>query len=484
MDGSLINRDGIARALAELGLKRDDIVIVHSSLSSIGRVDGGADAVVDAFLEVIGPGGTLLVPAFGALGIITEVVRNRPGAVQSCHPKASVAGIGRDAEAICKDHWKESTAHGEGTPYLRIAEMGGYVCLLGVDQDRNTTLHSPESLLCLPYLNPTKEITFATDEGEVTKSWDYFPGPHRDFIGIDKVLRESGKMQAGLVGRAVARLIKSRDLIDICVEAGRADPAVVLCDNPNCADCVKQRAALSRNRFEQEAFTMVTSAALAGRYVPEMIENMQQAGIVHVELDYLQGKPMQVTSSGKLAAAVSELQENDCVVVSLRLSAVPESLDAALGIAAEADIKRIVLPISMAAAEHIRTATAKGVYVSFCNVSMSSAKASAILLALKTEGLNPRFTFNAANFAAAGEKPFLSSYKQKVRRFIDQLDVEDATFAGLPTRLAGGNAEIKEMMSILRCGSFDGYFVLGAGNRAIGSLPEVATRALALLENM
>ena len=59
-----LTRDDTAAALRELGLRSGDIVFLHSSLRSMGTVDGGSDAVVDAFLEVLGSKGTLAVPVF------------------------------------------------------------------------------------------------------------------------------------------------------------------------------------------------------------------------------------------------------------------------------------------------------------------------------------------------------------------------------------------------------------------------------------
>ena len=115
---------------------------------------------------------------------------------------------------------------------------------------------------------------------------------------------------------------------------------------------------------------------------------------------------------------------------------------------------------------------------------MSGQESSAILLDLVKRNLPARFTFHAANFARAGEKPFLESYKRKLRRFVDQLDIEDAAFDGLPRVLAGGNAEIKEMISILRCASFPGYFVLGSGNRSLRNLAETAADFERLIDSM
>src|SRR5512140_222691 len=97
-----VTQADIESGLRQLGLGRGDVVIVHSSLASMGRVEGGVDALLHAFLEVLGPEGTLVVPVFGDLGVLTKAVANHPAAVKSIHPLADVAAIGRNAEAICR----------------------------------------------------------------------------------------------------------------------------------------------------------------------------------------------------------------------------------------------------------------------------------------------------------------------------------------------------------------------------------------------
>src|SRR5438876_5237741 len=73
-----IARDEIARDLRALGLRAGDSVLVHSALSRIGFVQGGAPAVVDAFLDVLGPEGTLAVPAFPFTGSMLAYVKSDP----------------------------------------------------------------------------------------------------------------------------------------------------------------------------------------------------------------------------------------------------------------------------------------------------------------------------------------------------------------------------------------------------------------------
>ena len=475
-----LTQNDIAAGLRDLGLKDGDVVLLHSSLASIGRVGGGADAVIDAFLAVIGASGTLVVPTFGALGIITEVLKARPDAVQSILPKACVAALGAQAKVLCRDHWQAELAHGQDTPYTRIAEVGGYVCLLGVDQDRNTTLHTVEELARLPYLKTTAPITFDTPAGEVTKSWPFFPGPHRDFIGLDPLLLRDGEMRIGRIGDAMVRLMPAQTILDVGAQAAKDDPAFALCDNPNCADCEGQRAALRRDRFARESFQLAAAASLAGRYAEEIAENCQRAGITAVELDCLNGKPATTLGAAKVERAVALLREEGIEVAALRLPCVPKELGSAIELAGRIGVNRIVMPLSPNASQHVAACQAAGITVSFGNSILDCEAATEIVLELEGAGL----AFSPAAFARAGEKPFLQSYRRKLRHSIDQLDIEDATFDGIPQPLAQGNGEIKELVSILRCRSFSGWFVLSATNRAIGSLQDAVGQLERVLDQI
>ena len=480
----MLTRNDIADGLRALGLTGGDAVLVHSSLSSLGVVEGGAEAVVAAFLDVIGKSGTLLVPTFGDLGAVVEAVKGRRDAVHSIHPKASVAAVGSGAEEICRDHWKAPTAHGEGTPYLRLAQMGGYVCLLGVDQDRNTTLHAVEALLELPYLQTTPELTFATPEGEVSRSWPHFPGPHRDFIGLDRMLRERGLVRLQRIGDAVVRLMKSQGVIDHLLAVGRADPAFALCDNPNCADCTAQRADIRRHRFGQECFRVVAAASLAGASAEEIGRNCAAAGVDAVELDGLGGTGLEGLAKVAVKEAVAKLRAAGCAVSALRAGEPPKDVRPLLDTAREVGVGRLVLPLTGAAGQTAAVVAAAGGEVAFYNAGMESAQVFELMEGLRSDGRDARLAFSPVEFVAMGEKPFLTSLQNRLKRFTDQLELEDATFAGVPTRLGQGNGEVGELLSILRCSSFSGTVLLGAGNGAVRDLRQSAADLEQLLLNL
>ena len=53
----------IAAQVSALGVRPGGVLLVHSSLSSMGHVEGGAETAIQALLQALGPMGTLLMPA-------------------------------------------------------------------------------------------------------------------------------------------------------------------------------------------------------------------------------------------------------------------------------------------------------------------------------------------------------------------------------------------------------------------------------------
>ncbi|MBQ6352853.1 MAG: AAC(3) family N-acetyltransferase, partial [Lentisphaeria bacterium] len=392
----------IEQGLRELGLSQGDSVLLHSSLVSVGELDGGVDALINAFLAVIGDDGTLLAPCFAALGIVPETLKKRPGAIVSPCPVGTVVALGRDAEFFCCDHWVPDSPHAENTPYGRLAERGGFICLFGVDQDRNTFLHGIEARLKLPYLGEVSE-KFTTPDGVVReKTWHYYPGPHRDFIGLDRQFAAAGVMRRRRIGNAEVRLMSAAEVLRTGLEIGAAHPDFVLCDNPACADCTGQRAALFSARLEGEAFKLSISSQLAGRYVDEIVETLGKLGIHYVELDNIQGRPAAKFGPDNLADVCSRLRRGGLAVSALRLPALPDAPEELWETTRKCSIDRLIVPLrsDAATADFIAAARSRHIDCLVANRGLTSTRAAADYLALGFSA--PAFCFAPAEFAAVG----------------------------------------------------------------------------------
>lgn len=256
---AMVQKQDIVSALHGAGIAHLRRLLMHSSLHSIGQVEGGGATVVDALLEVLGPNGTLMVPTFNytlgerdpfdpkrvpsQCGIATETVRQRSEAIRSLHPNYSVAAIGKDAESLTREHWK-AEAVGVGSPIDRIARGGGYVLLLGVKHDSNSTMHVGEAYAQATYrgvrFDPSwpRTAKVRTPSGDLVElSLEDEPGCSTGYGVIETPLRERGLIRDFKIGQAKCQLIKGLDVIETTVAILRDRMSALLCTNPDCYFC-------------------------------------------------------------------------------------------------------------------------------------------------------------------------------------------------------------------------------------------------------
>ena len=226
-----VTRADIISCLEAMGLEAGDSVMVHSSLSSMGHVEGGARTVVEAFVQLLGPGGTLMVPTFthsgcqyfdplvspSLNGAVTEAARNFPGAVRSLHPTHAATAIGPDAESLVDD--LDRGALGRDCALDRLCKKGGYVLLLGVDHKANSTIHIGEDYAgadrhkSISPEHPKVVILNHPERGEVKVTLTEMMGGTVAFDRMEEVLRERGQLVEGRIGEAKCQLMKGEDVI-------------------------------------------------------------------------------------------------------------------------------------------------------------------------------------------------------------------------------------------------------------------------------
>lgn len=489
-----LSKDDILRGLRELGVAEGSVVMAHSSLSAMGPVDGGADALIAALAEAVGEAGTLCMPAMAAeqpfrvesspsnVGIVTEKFRSWPGVKRGLHPTHSACCLGPLADWLLHGHIDQPTALGPESPWGKVARLDeGYILLIGCDQDRNTLLHSAEEAVDAPYLTPLDRDYMDADGQRRTKRLERFPGPHRDFIGLEGLFRSAGAMKIGKIGRATCRLMKAGEILNLAIEALERDPAAVLCDNPNCRDCVKQRAAIVRHRLQSEDFTLaalVDDLGLPLSRLEEAVLAITDQGVGTIQFGPLLSAELAAVSDDVLAVLRGQLREMkvDVCAVSCRADgSVAESVRRMADVAEALGAATVILPpvdagwgeallISLAAEMRERglTLAAENHPGTLLDTKAACERALAEIPGLK-------LAFNPAHFAHMGENPFLRTYyKGKLKQHVVLLYVIDGCRPGkeaytLPGR---GQGEVKELISILRCRGFDGVLCLKLGDRS------------------
>lgn len=169
--------------LGALGLSHGDTVAVHSSLRSMGKLEGGAATVIAALSDAVGVTGTLLLPTFtyltsyadsyysnretpSCVGMLSEVFRQMPGVLRTNHPTHSVALFGRLSRELAEGEEQDDTPMGAHSPYRRLASVRAKILMLGCGTAHNSYMHAIEEEAGAVYaLREHQEYTVVDAEG-------------------------------------------------------------------------------------------------------------------------------------------------------------------------------------------------------------------------------------------------------------------------------------------------------------------------------
>lgn len=258
----MFTADDLSADLRRLGVGTGGArnVLVHSSLRSLGPVDGGSRTVVRALRRALGPGGTLVVPTFTegnsltsrthlamisgltgsqilayrelmepfdpsvtpsqGMGRIAEEVRLRPDALRSGHPQASFAAVGPRALRITCGHALDCLL-GERSPLARLYEAGAYILLLGVGFEVCSAFHLAEYRVPAPVRRPY-HCKVATEKGSRWRVYTDVDLDDRDFAAVgdwvaERIAGARPPVGHGRVGDAEALLIPMVPAVDAAV---------------------------------------------------------------------------------------------------------------------------------------------------------------------------------------------------------------------------------------------------------------------------
>ncbi|MFB6299733.1 MAG: aminoglycoside N(3)-acetyltransferase [Halobacteriales archaeon] len=232
----------------------DEVVLVHASLSSLGWVAGGPQAVVDALQSVVTESGTIVMPTFTGqytdpagwsnppvpdhwveqireamppfrpavtpsreMGTIPECFRTFPDVRRSRHPEFSFAAWGADANAIVEDHSFDDGL-GEGSPLARLYEREAKVLLMGVGYDVNTSFHLAEYRAEIGAKTVSRSAPIQLDGQEQQVVYETIAIDTADFTDLGADFERDQGGDVGAVGATDVRLLDQRAMVDFAVE--------------------------------------------------------------------------------------------------------------------------------------------------------------------------------------------------------------------------------------------------------------------------
>ena len=244
--------DSLAEDLSALGVAPGMVLLVHSSLSSLGWVCGGAVAVVLALEKALGPEGTLVMPAHSGdlsdpsrwrnppvpepwweiirrempafdvdmtpargVGAIPECFRKQKGTLRSAHPEVSFAARGPKAEELMRGDSLDFPS-GDGTPLGKLYDLDGWVLLLGTGYECVSSLHLAEYRARYPGRKVVRCGAPVIVNGE--RRWVEYDDVKSDDSVFPQIMagftEVKGNVRSGRVACGTAVLMSQRALVD------------------------------------------------------------------------------------------------------------------------------------------------------------------------------------------------------------------------------------------------------------------------------
>ena len=226
--------------LRDLGVRAGGVLLVHTSFSRTGPVEGGPAGLIAALRQAVGAGGTLVMPSMSSddehpfdpartpcpdMGVTADTFWRGRDVLRSDSPHA-FAAAGPLAAAITAPH-PIDPPHGADSPVGRARDRDAQVLLLGVGHDADTTIHLAENEAGVRYRRPVHVTVL--DRGRPVR-FDYAEIDHccARFALVDDWLEADRRQRRGPVAHGVGRLARARDVVRVVTARLRESETVFL----------------------------------------------------------------------------------------------------------------------------------------------------------------------------------------------------------------------------------------------------------------
>lgn len=254
----IYTKTDIINQLSALGGRRDGVVIVHTSLRSVGEIEGGGCALLDVLIEYFtAEGGLLCIPThtWANLGVEGKITLDMTSPESNLGAFASIAladgrglltenpthsmvifGERGRAETFASNEGKITTPTAPESCYGKLFFEGGDVLLVGVSENKNTYLHAVGELLALKNRMSDERLTVTVKKpsGEIDVREFYLYD--EDYVGdisyrfpkYDTAFRYHRAVRDGFIGNAPVMLcdaVKMKEAVELIFKnSGGVDP--------------------------------------------------------------------------------------------------------------------------------------------------------------------------------------------------------------------------------------------------------------------
>lgn len=181
--------------MQQMGMRAGSVVCIHCAMKEFYNYEGTAEDLIKKILDVVGPEGTLVMPAFpdkklssqkgyifnpkddktGA-GYLAESFRKYPGVKRSLNVRHSVCAIGGKADMLLEGHENCENCWDENSPWYKMCQLNALVFNLGMPRSYIGTFHHcVESILrnehpyYAQFFNAPTENLYYNERGEICR---------------------------------------------------------------------------------------------------------------------------------------------------------------------------------------------------------------------------------------------------------------------------------------------------------------------------
>ncbi len=255
-----MDKKQLVQELINIGVEKGDILNVKVSLKALGKVEGGANTIIDALLEAVGPEGTIVCDSFVSpfysmlkwfnrkrvskrdtpsyAGAFANVMVKRPDAFRSSHPIQAFTAIGKEAKALTESFKADSA------PFVilrAIADMGGKNLRIG-DVNKVVGVGTTHVAICelgFWQICVPRGIYYIDEQGKKRFFHRYWAnGCPKGFNKLMHYYYEGGAViHDGKIGNASALLTSMSKTLEIEKNLFKQNPSAFLCGDESCLNC-------------------------------------------------------------------------------------------------------------------------------------------------------------------------------------------------------------------------------------------------------
>lgn len=249
-----VTKQQLIEDLTKIGINKGDLVAVTLSLKSIGYVQGGPNAFIDALIETVGPKGTIMMNTFTHsasifslpkevydpkssipyTGLVPTTMMKRKDAIRSRHPTCSVTAIGYLADYLTKDHDLKANTY---LPYEKLAKSNGKYLCIGLGNRLVAIRHEAQRRAGLFIVPVFLGVYFKNMAGKKELFVRKIAPCKKNLGNLVPLVDQKIKLTRNRIGFADSILANANELLEAMTEILRKNPQLNLCRDLLCFKC-------------------------------------------------------------------------------------------------------------------------------------------------------------------------------------------------------------------------------------------------------